>query len=195
MSDRIAPTVAGPWPDGIAATRLELTRYLDDIGSGALDALPTRCVPWTVRDITIHLTETFRRFGKMLDQGRRGDFTPPFAQDELDAENLRAVAAFRGHPSIELVAAVTGFLDAIVDLDEPVPHQFGTLPVGLQVLFGLMDIVMHHDDVLAADGRSYRPSSDALGALTVVGERLFGMPPDQDDPWLVMLTGAGRPPS
>jgi hypothetical protein len=131
----------------------------------------------------------------MLDQGRNGDFTPPFTPDELDAENLRAVAAFTGDASGALVTAATGFLDSLGDLDEPVPHQVGTIPAGLQVLFGLLDIAMHHDDVSAAAGRAYRPAPETIDAVVVVAERMFGMPPGQADPWLVMMAGAGRLPA
>jgi uncharacterized protein (TIGR03083 family) len=188
----VSPPFVGPWPDGIVATRHELASYLADVADGSLDALATRCAPWSVREVTVHLAETFRRFHLMLEQGRRGDFAPPFASDELDSENLRAVEAFSGDPAEALTVAAAGFLDALDSLDEPVPHQAGTLPVGLQVLFGLMDIAMHHDDVLAAAGRRYRPSTEALAAIVPVAERLYGMPADQPDPWSLMLLGAGR---
>lgn len=194
MSSDVAPSFAGPWPDGVALTRRELSGYVDDVADGSLDALATRCSPWLVRDVTIHVAETFRRFQRMLDQGRGGDFTPPFTPDELDAENLRAVAAFTGDPVDALVTAVNGFLDDVDDLDEPMPHQLGTLPAGLQVLFGLMDITMHHDDVRSAAGDGYRPEPETIEAVLAVAERLFGMPADQADPWLVMLTGSGRLP-
>lgn len=192
MTDSVAPELVGPWPDGIEASRLELSRYIADVADGSLDDLPTRCEPWTGRDVTIHMAETFRRFQRTLAQGRGGDFTPPFTPDELDAENLRAVAAFAGDPIVELVAAAAGFLDAIDDLAEPVPHQLGTIPVGLEVLFGLMDLAMHHDDVLAAAGRSYQPAPESVDAILAVAERLFGMPPGLEDPWPVMVAGSGR---
>jgi len=190
----IAPPVAGPWPDGRAASRHELSRYLDDVADGSLDGLATGCVPWTGRDVTVHLTETFRRFSRMLEQGRRGDFTPPFTPDQLDAENLRAVEGFVGDPAVELGTAAIGFLDLVVDLDEPVPHQLGTVPAGLQVLFGLLDLALHHDDVLVPAGRRHRPEPETIAALVPVVERLFGVPPGQDDPWAVILAGSGRPP-
>jgi uncharacterized protein (TIGR03083 family) len=194
MSAEIAPQFAGPWPDGIPATRVELARYLDEVADGSIDALLTRCEPWTVRDVTIHVTETFRRFRRMLEAGRAGDFTPPFSPDELDAENLRAVAAFTGDAVSELTTAVSLFLDDLADPDEPMPHQLGTLPAGLQVHFGLMDIAMHHEDVCAAAGLVYRPSAETIAALLPMTERLFGMPPDQEDPWALMVFGSGRLP-
>ena len=193
MISPVEPHLAGPWPDGTMLVRAELASYLDDVAGGALDALPTRCDPWTVRDVTVHLAETFRRFERTLDQGRAGDFTAPFTPDELDAENLRAVAAFSGDPVDALTAAVDGFLDRVEDLDEPMPHQLSTVPVGLVVLFGLLDITMHHDDVLAAAGRRYQPPPDTIAAVVVVAERLFGMPADLPDPWLLMVAGSGRP--
>ncbi len=194
MNAEVSPQLLGPWPDGTQATRVELAAYVDEVADGSLDPLPTRCEPWSVRDVTVHLTETFRRFQRMLDQGRTGDFTPPFGLGELDAENQRAVDAFTGDATDALVIAVSGFLDELGSLDEPVPHQMGTLPAGLQVLFGLLDLALHHDDVAAAAGRSYRPAPETVEAVAVVAERLFGMPPDQPDPWPLIVVGSGRPP-
>ncbi|MGZ4708061.1 MAG: maleylpyruvate isomerase family mycothiol-dependent enzyme, partial [Acidimicrobiales bacterium] len=186
--------LAGPWPDGRGATRHELARYLGDVADGSLDRLPTGCEPWTGRDVTVHLAATFRRFGRMLEQGRGGDFTPPFAPDELDVENLRAVESFTGDPVAALDSAANGFLDQVDDLAEPVPHQIGTLPAGLLVLFGLMDVAIHHDDVVVPAGRRYRPRPETVEAILPMVERLFGLPPDQADPWGVVLVGSGRPP-
>jgi uncharacterized protein (TIGR03083 family) len=184
----------GPWPDGVAPSRKELGAYVDEVDDGSLDDQRTRCSPWSVRDVTTHLAATFQRFQLMLDQGRAGDFTPPFTPEELDAENLRAVEAFDGQPLEALVAVANGFLDDVTDLDEPVPHQLATIPVGLQVLFGLMDIALHLDDVLSVTGHRYRPQPQTIEAIVPVAERLFGMPSDQDDPWAVIVFGSGRPP-
>jgi uncharacterized protein (TIGR03083 family) len=194
MTSNVPPHLLGPWPDGRALSRRELTAYVDDVADGSLDDRPTQCAPWSVRDVTAHLAATFQRFQLMLDQGRAGDFTPPFSPDELDTENLRAVEVFDGQPLEALVAATNGFLDDVTDLDEPVPHQLATIPAGLQVLFGLMDITIHHDDVLCATGRRYRPQPETIDAVVSVAERLFGMPPAQDDPWALIIHGSGRPP-
>lgn len=195
MTPTVPPHLHGPWPDGVALSHLELGAYVDDVADGSLDEQSTRCPPWVVRDVTAHLAATFQRFQLMLDQGRTGDFTPPFTPEELDTENLRAVEVFDGPPLAALVAAAHGFLDDVTDLDEPVPHQLATIPAGLQVLFGLMDIAMHHDDVLSVTGQRYRPQPDTIAAIVSVAERLFGMPPDQDDPWALMVVGSGRPPA
>ncbi len=190
----IAAPMAGPWSDGaIPAARQELAQYLDEVADGSLDGLATGCVPWTGRDITVHLAETFGRFSRMLDQGRRGDFTPPFALDELDAVNLQAVEAFTGDPDEALRSAAGTFLDQVDDLDDPVPHQLGTIPAGLQVLFGVLDLALHHDDVLVPAGRRHRPGSSTLEAIRPVIVRLFGVDPGQDDPWAVIVVGSGRP--
>jgi hypothetical protein len=74
-----------------------------------------------------------------------------------------------------------------------VPHQFGTIPAGLQVLFGLLDLSLHHDDVLVPAGRRHRPGPDTLEAVRPVIVRLFGVDPGQDDPWAVIVVGSGRP--
>lgn len=194
MSPAIPEHLHGPWPDGRELSRLELRAYVDEVADGSFDGEPTRCEPWSVRDVTTHVAATFERFQLMLDQGRTGDFTPPFTPEELDAENLRAVESFEGQPLDALVVAVNRFLDSANDLDEPVPHQLATVPVGLQVLFGLMDIVLHHDDVVSVDGRRYRPDDTTIDAILPVAERLFGMPPDQPDPWGIIVIGSGRPP-
>jgi hypothetical protein len=146
-----------------------------------------------VRDVTAHLAATFERFGGTLEQGRRGDGTPPFAMDQLDAENLRAVEAFSGDPSAVLAQQADAFLDAVDDLDQPMPHQLGVVPAGLVVLFGLMDLAMHHDDVTAAAERRYRPPRPTIDAISPVVERLFGVPLPADDPWPTMVIGSGRP--
>jgi uncharacterized protein (TIGR03083 family) len=194
MSPAIPEHLQGPWPDGVALSRLELQGYVTDVDGGSLDDEPTRCTPWSVRDVTAHLAATFQRFHRMLVQGRSGDFTPPFTPDELDEENRRAVESFEGQPLDELVVAANAFLDEVADLDEPVPHQLATVPVGLQILFGLMDIALHHDDVVSVDGRRYRPELETIDAIVPVAERLFGMPPDQPDPWAIIVIGSGRPP-
>ena len=168
MASTIPPHLQGPWPDGIALSRKELAAYVNDVADGSLDDEPTRCDPWSVRDVTTHLAVTFERFQRMLDQGRAGDFTAPFPAEELDDENLRAVASFSGQPLEALVTAANGFLDDVTDLDEPVPHQLATIPAGLQVLFGLMDLAMHHDDVLSVTGRRYRPQADTIAAVLPV---------------------------
>lgn len=174
--------------------RAELSAYVDEVADGSLDDLPTRCEPWKVRDVTAHLAATFDRFGRMLEQGRHGDFAPPFAMEELDAVNLRDVEAFTGDPLEALVAAGGRFLDEVHDLDEPVPHQLATIPLGLQVVFGLLDLALHHDDVVSAAGRRYRPAAQTIDTLAVAGQRLSLLPADMPDPWDTIMVGSGRPP-
>lgn len=194
MSDAtIAPPLQGPWPDGRAVLRREVDAYLADVADGALDGLSTRCEPWTVADVTTHLAETFLRFNRMIDQGRSGDFTPPFANDQLDAENQRAVDTFDGDPVAALGEQVDALLTRCTDLDEPVPHQVGTVPAGLQVLFGLFDVTAHHDDVLAAAGRRYVLPDDVVTTMLPMAQRLFGIPADVDAPATVLIVGSGRP--
>ena len=130
----------------------------------------------------------------MLDKGRGADFTALCSPMSSKPRTSTPSRSSRARRSPALVTAANGFLDDVTDLDEPVPHQLATIPVGLQVLFGLMDIAMHHDDVLSVTGRRYRPQDDTIAAILPVAERLFGMPPDQDDPWALMVMGSGRPP-
>jgi uncharacterized protein (TIGR03083 family) len=193
----IDPNLAGPWPDALELTRAELASFIDAVAGGESDDLPTRCQPWTVRDITIHLAETFKRFARMTEQGRTGDFTPPFAREDLDQENLRAVAEFDGDAVEALREQGTRFLDLVdpANLDEPIPHQMGTLPIGLQINFGLMDLAVHHDDIEAARGGTYTPPAGALDAIVEVAHREFGMPTDLPDPWPLLIAGSGRTPA
>jgi uncharacterized protein (TIGR03083 family) len=189
---QIAPHFAGPWPDTVALTRREVDAYLAEMGDGALDGEPSACEGWTVRDVTAHLAATFTRFDAMLRQSRAGDFSAPFAPEQLDEENERAVRDFEGDQLTVLRESATSFLGAVGDLDEPIPHQLGTLPAALQVMFGLMDTSMHHDDALFSTGRRYRPSDDAVAAMAVAAERLFQLPPPAGDPWPLLVAGSGR---
>ncbi len=161
----------GDWDDTSPLIQRELMLYLEAASRTDPD-LPTRCAPWTVRDVTVHLGVTFERFADMLEQGRTGDMTPPFASDELDAENLRAVAAFGGDADIHLADQAERFLGMVGDPDEIMPHQRGPIPVGLQLLFGLADLAIHHDDIAVAAGARYQPGKDVVDALDAGYSRL-----------------------
>jgi uncharacterized protein (TIGR03083 family) len=189
IPDQLLELVA---PGVRALVRAELSAYLDAAGDPDAMGLPTRCSPWTVRDLTAHLAMTFKRFARMLEQSRAGDLSPPFAREELAAENLRAVAAFTGDPRAELRRWAEGLVAAATDPDEPMAHQFGPIPVGLQLLFGLDELVIHHDDLAAALGSAYRPPDPVVRALVPVWERaLRGLPPGADD-WARILAASGR---
>lgn len=190
----VAEHLSGPWPDGRTLLRREVDSYVAEVADGSIDRLPTRCPPWTVADVTTHVAETLRRFDAMIDQARTGDFTPPFAPDETDGENLRAVAAFDGNPVDALGEAADGLLERTVDLAEPVPHQIGVVPAGLQVLFALFDITLHHDDVLDATGGRYAMPDDVVEVLRPVAVALFGIDRDETDLATVLMVGSGRPP-
>ena len=148
--------------------------------------LPTVCRPWTVRDVTRHLAATFQRFADMLEQSRTGDLTPPFSREELDDANLRAVAEFEGDPEVRLRQEADRFLEMIGDGDEIMAHQLGPIPVSLQVLFGLTDLVLHHHDIAAAGGGAYRPAQPMLDQLVPVWREL-GIPLGDGDPWDAMV--------
>lgn len=186
--------VLGPWPMHIELMLDELDAYLDDVRDPALRYVQTRCVPWTVADVTGHLAETFRRFSAMLRRSRAGDLSPPFRPGELDEENRRAVAAFRGDANSALEAAVHRFAGAVDDPEELIAHQLGPIPVSLQVLFGLADLAIHHDDVAAASGGDYRPPHVVVEALAEVWTRSPGGLPPGPDPWRRVLIASGRTP-
>lgn len=186
------PAYAGPWPDGRRVLEREASAYLEDAADPALQGRPTICEPWTVRDVTKHLAATFRRFNLMLARSRAGDFSKPFEPGDLDDENRRAVEAFMGDPNAALADEVAGFVARATDLEEPMAHQRGVIPVGLQVLFGLTDVVIHHWDLARATGRSARPGSDAL-ALVVPALGALGAGDPRGDRWEWILRAAGRP--
>jgi len=184
------PAAPQPWPYAAGLLGPELDRYLADAALPGRQQLPTRCPDWTVREVTVHLVCTFSRFHTMLLQGRAGDFTAPFEVPQLTAENLRAVRAYQGgDPCGELRATVTGFCSALRDGGELMPHQLGPIPVALQVLFGINELAIHHDDVAAAAGHSYQPPPATLDVLTQLWQRRHG---PEVTTWADILRVSGR---
>lgn len=188
-----APHLRGPWPDGRPLLRREVAAYLADVADGSIDHLPTRCAPWTVADVTAHLAVSLLRFNAMIDQSRNGDLSPPFAPELIDEENLEAVAMFDGDPVQALADEAEGLLERTTDLLEPVPHQIGVMPAGLQILFGLLDVCMHHDDVLDAAGRRYAVPEEVVVVARPVAFNLFGVSSDEVDLATALIVGSGRP--
>lgn len=180
-----------PWPDAISWSLQELRLYLAAAADPAVQALPTRCLPWTVADLTAHLAATFRRFADQLDKARAGNLDAPFPPDQLPAENLRAVRDFRGDPRHELTQQAHRFLGSVGRVDELIGHQRGPVPAGLQVMFGLNELAVHHDDLAHAAGSSYRPRSDVVTALTTMYGAVHGMPAGPN-PWACLLQATGR---
>lgn len=177
-----------------ALVRAELARYLADTAEPDTRELPTRCPPWTVRDVTAHLAETFARFARLLERSRAGDLTPPFGPRELTEENLRRVAAFSGDPVEALRRAAEGFLDALGEQDERIAHQFGPLPMRVQLGFALNELAIHHDDVAHATRRAYEPPAEVVALLGGVWTAMGGLPiaePDDTD-WKRILRASGR---
>lgn len=181
----------GPWPDVRELCRVELDAYLADASDAAIQKLATRCPPWTVHDITRHLAATAARFNAMLAQSRGGDLTPPFSPPELSEENLRAVREFTGDPIASLRREAEGFLADAADPNEVMAHQFDPIPAGLQQLFLLSDITIHHDDVAAAAAGSYQPPELVVDALARMG-LVFGREPAGPDRWAEVLAFSGR---
>jgi uncharacterized protein (TIGR03083 family) len=184
------PATSAPWPYAAALLSTELDSYLADAALPQRQQLPTRCPDWTVREVTVHLACTFSRFHAMLVQGRAGDFTAPFEVHQLSAENLRAVRAYRGtDPYGELRATAGGFTSALRHGAEPMPHQLGPIPAALQVLFGINELAIHHDDVAAAAGLGYQPPPATLDVLTHLWQRRHG---PGITTWADILRASGR---
>jgi len=190
---RVEPHLRAPWPWAVDLVREELEGFLTSASSPGAAALPTRCAPWTVRDVVAHVGLTFERFGAMLERGRAGDLSVPFPPDELAAVNRESLRAFDGE-SVECArTSCATFLGLVREPDEVMPHQFGPIPVSLQVLFGLGEIAIHHDDIQHALGRSYRPREVVVRALLPVWERALRRTDGSiDDPWLRIVAASGR---
>jgi uncharacterized protein (TIGR03083 family) len=183
----------GTWPDVRDLTRAELDSYLTAASDPAIQWLPTRCTPWTVEDLTRHLAATAARFNGVLTQSRAGDLTPPFGRSGLSKENLRAVREFSGDPLASLREEADRFLSDTTDPDEMMAHQLGPIPVGLQQHFLLNDIAIHHDDLGAAVGRSYRPPDAVVEALArVYAAHRWWRGPKNPDTWARILASSGR---
>lgn len=184
------PASAVPWPSALEWSREELARYLGAAGDRVIQALPTRCHPWTVHHLTAHLAATFTRFAVQLDRARQGDLDPPFPLEQLSAVNLRAVNEFQGDPVVELDRWARLFLDA-ARTPELMGHQLGPIPVGVQVMFGLNEVAVHHDDLARATVSSYRPIEEITIALAGMYDSVFGLPAGED-PWARLLVATGR---
>jgi uncharacterized protein (TIGR03083 family) len=189
------PPSAVPWPMAVDWSAIELGGYLASAADPAIQRVPTRCPPWTVRDLTAHLAATFRRFADQLDRANAGDLTAPFGPGDLSPENLHAVELFRGDPLQALERQATRFLSEALRsrADQLMGHQRGPVPVGLQVIWGLSELAVHHDDLADATGTSYRPSDPVVAALVGMKEAIDGFHA-VDDSWLDYLRSTGRDP-
>jgi uncharacterized protein (TIGR03083 family) len=190
----IAKWAVGDWPLRADLLRAEADAYISTVKDAALWDLPTRCPPWTIQDITRHLAATFHRYVELLRRSRTGDFRPPFKPEDLAEENLRAVREFSGDPISSACEEVARFIALADDPAEPMINQRGTIPVGLQMCFGIDEFAIHHDDVAAARGGVYRPSDEVVGVLSETWRALTGgeTPPPRTDDWSWILEKSGR---
>lgn len=182
-----------PWPAALEWSAAESRRYLSAAADPAAQSLPTRCPPWTVRDLTAHLAATFQRFADQLDKANAGDLTAPFEPGDLSHQNRRAVELFSGDPAQALNEQATRFLRGAGrgQAGHLMGHQRGPVPVGLQVMWGLSELTVHHDDLAHAIGTSYRPGDSIVTALVTMKEAVDGFHAG-DDPWLDYLRSTGR---
>lgn len=178
----------------VPLVRAELDAYLRDAREPDSQGLPTRCPPWTVHDLTAHLAETFARFGRLLAQARAGDMTPPFRPADLHHHNLQRVAAFQGDPATALEREAAAFLDQAGDLDELTAHQFGPIPMRLQLAFALSELAIHHDDLAHAHYRAYNPPEETVTLLATLWDGIGGLPIPEpgDTDWTRILRATGR---
>jgi hypothetical protein len=190
----IAPWAAGDWPLRTDLLRSEADAYITEARVSEVQTLPTRCSPWTVSDLTKHLGATFHRYVELLRRSRTEDFRAPFAPEDLGEENLRAVREFTGDPIEGVCEEVARFISLVRDPAEPMINQRGTIPVGLQVCFGINEFAIHHDDMAGARGGSYRPSDEVVEVLSQTWKALTKgeTPPSGTDPWAWILAESGR---
>ena len=190
----IADWARGEWPLRADLLRSEADSYITFVKDPETWGLPTRCPPWTVLDVTRHLAATFHRNVELLRRSRTGDFRAPFKPEDLAEENLRAVREFSGDPIQFVCEEVARFISLADDPAEPMISPRGTIPVGLQVCFGIDEFAIHHDDVAAARGSSYRPSDEVVGVLRERWKALTGgeTPPSGADHWAWILEQSGR---
>ena len=190
----IADWARGEWPLRADLLRSEADSYITFVKDPETWGLPTRCPPWTVLDVTRHLAATFHRNVELLRRSRTGDFRAPFKPEDLAEENLRAVREFSGDPIQFVCEEVARFISLADDPAEPMINQRGTIPVGLQMCFGINELAIHHDDVAAARGSSYRPSDEVVGVLRETWKALTGgeTPPSGADHWAWILEQSGR---
>ena len=172
----------------------ELRAYLADAADLEIQELPTRCSPWVVRDVTAHLAATFTRFNQMLAQSRAGDLTPPFEPRGLSDENLARVADFTGDPLAALEREALAFIAEATNPDEMIAHQFGPLPMRVQMGFALNELAIHHDDLAHACRRTYEPPLATQALLAKAWDRLGGLPIEEpgDTDWSRVLRASGR---
>lgn len=134
-------------------------------------------------------------FADQLDRANAGDLTAPFGPGDLSRENLRAVELFRDDPLQALKRQATRFLGEALrsPAGRLMGHQRGPVPVGLQVIWGLSELAVHHDDLADATGTSYRPGDAVVAALVGMKEAIDGFHAG-DDAWLEYLRSTGRDP-
>jgi hypothetical protein len=145
-----------------------------------------------VREVTIHFLCHSSRFSRPLGQGRAGDYSAPFPLDRLAAENQRAVRSYAGDdPYEELRVGVKAFCSELSGGDELMPHQLRPIPVSLQVLFGVNELAIPHDDVAMAVDRRYEPPPETVAVIRLMPQRRHGRDVAS---WSEIQAVAGRTP-
>ena len=125
----------------------------------------------------------------------------PLALDWSAAE-LRGYLAAAADPALQHLATrcpawtvhdLTAHLAATFRrfADQLMGHQRGPVPVGLQAMWGLSELAVHHDDLADATGGSYRPGDPIVAALVAMKQAVDGFHV-RDDPWLEYLRSTGR---
>jgi hypothetical protein len=109
---------------------------------------------------------------------------PPWTVTDLTAH---LVATFHRFRTLLRQSRSGDFLAEADNPMEMMAHQRGPIPVALQLLFGLNELVLHHHDMLP-----YRPERKVLEPLLDMWQRRFPPLPEESDPWHKILLASGR---
>ncbi|HEX9775934.1 MAG TPA: maleylpyruvate isomerase family mycothiol-dependent enzyme [Actinomycetota bacterium] len=170
---------------------------------------PTRCEPWTVRELVAHMARGAVRIREMIaadaidDEPEKDGVT--YFQVDLEAE-APAIAARAADYAEEIGdgPAVVAFWDeqwsralraARASRPESVhPTPFGTMRIEEYVRTRVLEVTVHHMDMDEAIGHAAHPDARALAITADVLRGLLGTdlrPIGMDDVRFV-LTGTGR---
>jgi len=132
---------------------------------------PSRCAEWTVQDVVAHLSGTNPYWVLSLSAGLGGSPTRFLGSFDPKATPASMVAALRGQPPAETLAAYVETTDALLDLvasvtDWTVPCESppGHVTASAMLHHALWDAWIHERDVLLPLARSQAHEDDEIAA-------------------------------
>lgn len=162
---------------------------------------PSACAGWSATDLAGHILIVAGWWHSWLDRAQQGDSEPPFAWADLDAETGSSLAALPAGTGPDRIAAwrplAESYAARIPDAWDlpfgapPATVSVVPLTVGAHAALAAMEWNIHAWDLASARGEDFTPRS---GAVLEQGLRVFGVPPQEGDPWHAVLTVSGRTP-